>query len=193
MKVLSRTWPLLSLALVGVLDTVIAAVRPPLLLHGVLDEIAHVATTALLILAIPHAPHERVRAFLGTALAATVLIDADHLPLQLFGDSSLTDGTPRPYIHSVSTVLLLLVLAGTLRGDRPRAFVLACAAGVGLHLVRDVGTAPIALFWPFWWGAVQVPYGVYLLVLVAAGVVCTIRGTGLSRGGPRDQQRPDPR
>jgi inner membrane protein len=179
----ARAWPLLAVAVVASLDIVVTAVGPPLLLLGVLDEIAHVLTTAVLLLACRRTRYDRVRVSLGAALAGTVLIDADHIPLQLFGDSSLTQGTPRPYSHSVSSVLLLLLLARVVRDERARGLLTGCAAGIGLHLVRDVGTAPVALAWPFWWGGVQVPYAAYLLVLVAAGLACTIRGTGLSRRG----------
>jgi hypothetical protein len=189
-RALARGRPLLAVALVAALDGVVAAVRPPLLLTGVLDEIGHVLSTAVLLLAGRRTLGDRMGVATGTALVATVLIDVDHVPRELFGNPFLTKGTPRPYPHSVATVVLLAALALSVRRERTRRIVMSCAAGVGFHLVRDVGTAPVALAWPFWWGGLRVPHALYLLVLLAAGLLCTVGGGGVRPGGTVEP-RPD--
>ena len=82
------------------------------------------------------------------ALLASVLIDVDHIPGQ-FGSTWLTDGTPRPYGHSLLTVAAILLLA--LLWRRPRIMLLCIALGVSCHLWRDLAEpagSAVSLFWP---------------------------------------------
>jgi hypothetical protein len=108
-------------------------------------------------------------------LAFSVLIDADHLPLE-FGSSVLTAGTPRPYFHALWIIVALIVAMVVTRYWSQRAktpapsttvYILAGAAwGVSTHFLRDVATAPISLWWPVTKAAVEVPYWWYVLALL---------------------------
>jgi hypothetical protein len=104
-----------------------------------------------------------------------VLVDLDHLPLEL-GSAVLTAGTPRPYTHALWVLVLLTVAAAAARRRRQvsgsaRARTVAgiaagAAWGVAAHFLRDVGTAPIALWWPVSSASVQVPGYWYLAALL---------------------------
>jgi hypothetical protein len=153
--------------------------------RALVDEPCHLATALVVLGAIT-----RVRGYLPTPwfawtmLASSVLIDADHLPLE-FGSSLLTAGTPRPYTHALWVVALLALLAVTARRWDRRARtpisgavmgILAGAAwGVSAHFLRDIATAPMSLWWPVSDVAVQVPYGWYLGALVVIVAVPPVR------------------
>ncbi|GMA86757.1 hypothetical protein GCM10025868_20070 [Angustibacter aerolatus] len=162
----------LLLALIVLLDLVIRTADPDYAVLGVLDEPAHLATGALLALAVSTRTGPWSRSAWLTVLAAACLIDADHVPAAL-GSNVLTHGTPRPYTHSLTTVAVLLLLALAARALRRRhvsALLAVAALGVGGHLLRDLGTAPVALFWPVSDAGVTLPYAGYLAVLVAAAL-----------------------
>jgi membrane-bound metal-dependent hydrolase YbcI (DUF457 family) len=150
-------------AVVLAIDHVLETHRPSRAAEGLLDELAHVAT-ALALLA-PLAPHAGRAATLG-ALAGAVLLDADHVPGEL-GLRWLTDGMGRPYPH---TLLSALVLVGIGIGDgrRWRRFAWPIAAGLTTHLLRDLATGGVPLFWPLSRHTVRLPYGVYAALLGAA-------------------------
>jgi inner membrane protein len=108
-------------------------------------------------------------------LAWSVLTDIDHLP-QEFGASVLTEGTPRPYLHAL-WVLVLLILAilaarywsrhGKAPAAMPTTQILAGTAwGIAAHFLRDVATAPMSLWWPVTKASVQEPYWWYVLELL---------------------------
>ncbi len=85
---------------------------------------------------------------LVSVLLASVLIDVDHIPGQ-FGYTWLTDGTPRPYAHSLLAIAVVLVVAMLWR--RQRRVLLCMALGVSCHLWRDLGEpagSAVSLFWP---------------------------------------------
>src|SRR5581483_11130565 len=85
---------------------------------ALLDEPAHLATALLLLAAFGLGP---LRRYAVAVALGTVLIDLDHLPAYL-GSDVLTQGTPRPYTHSLTTVLAVLALAAILRsGARHQA------------------------------------------------------------------------
>lgn len=48
------------------------------------------------------------RTFVGAVLVSSVLIDADHIPDRL-GIDWLSSGTPRPYTHSLLTIVVFLI------------------------------------------------------------------------------------
>lgn len=106
--------------------------RSPVL--GLFDEIGHLATAWVLLLApLPTAGDPRPWALLGA-----VLMDVDHIPLYVWGVES-----PTPSLAVVLVSLALSRLGGRLR----RPFT-GLALGVVLHLVRDVVTVPGApLLW----------------------------------------------
>lgn len=152
---------------------VIFAVHPvltsgplPLWLIGIVDEVGHVATAAILVAAWPV---RLGRPLVLVALASSVAIDADHA-LQYLGTDVLTEGTVRPYPHSLATPVLALAAAAALRGT-PRSIALGVTAGVLAHLFRDLATGPgVPLLWPVSDAAVRIPWPVYggaMVVLTA--------------------------
>jgi inner membrane protein len=134
--------------------------------RGVLDEPAHLLTAAIVLSALPWPVRTRIWWW---ALAGSVLIDLDHVPLYTFApDFSVAGG--RPPTHSLATVLALLAIAAATPRVR-RAFV-GLATGICLHLIRDVATGPGApLLWPLSDSAVRLPYPLYLTLLGAAAAV----------------------
>lgn len=168
-----------SLALAGacvLVDLVIPWHGAGFTLRGVFDEPCHLVTALVILGAITRirgtAPDPK---FGWSMLACSVLIDVDHLPLE-FGSPAVTAGTPRPYTHALWVVAVVIAAAVAAR-HRPRkspgksaasslVLVLAGAAwGVSAHFLRDVATAPIALWWPVTSAAVQVPYWWFVLAL----------------------------
>ena len=69
-----------------------------------MDEPAHLATGLVFVLALLTLARSRRAplSFLAAAVVASVAIDLDHLP-GLLGWHGLTQGTPRPYTHSLAT------------------------------------------------------------------------------------------
>ncbi len=127
---------------------------------GPLDEAAHLLTTLLVLWAFG----SRLRRFLVPALIASVAIDIDHIPGQL-GSEWLTAGTPRPYTHSLLTIVIVLGVALIWR--RRRTLWLGVAIGLALHFGRDMGEggAGVSLLWPFSRHGFQYPHGYYLAVM----------------------------
>jgi inner membrane protein len=165
--------PLAALALVVLLDAVSDATDPPLPVLGLLDEPAHLATAWIFLATFLSV---RARRLLPWALAGSVLIDLDHVPLYLWNALAAAPGA-RPVTHSLLTVAVLAV-AGAVAGPRSRLRVplLGLALGVALHLVRDLGTGPgVPLLWPAGPAKVLVPYAAYLLVLAGVAVAATMR------------------
>jgi membrane-bound metal-dependent hydrolase YbcI (DUF457 family) len=150
-------------AVVLAIDHVLETYRPSRAAEGLLDELAHVAT-ALALLA-PLAPHAGRAATLG-ALAGAVLLDADHVPGEL-GLRWLTSGSGRPYPHTIVSALVLVAI-GSGDGRRWRRFAWPVAAGLTTHLLRDLATGGVGLFWPLSRRNVRLPYLVYAALLGAA-------------------------
>lgn len=141
-----------------------------ILLSGMLDETAHVLTTLIVLWALGGPLWDRM---LYPALVASVAIDLDHIPQELCY-FFLTEGTPRPYTHSLLTIAA--VLAGALLWRRRRDLLLGIAVGVTLHLWRDMAEprSGVALLWPLSDGSFSISQYVYL-ALMAAALVCGIR------------------
>jgi inner membrane protein len=158
-------------AAICVLDTVQQARSWAVPVTGLLDEPAHLLTAWVVLAALRFGG---LRGWLPWILAGSVVIDVDHLPLYLSAAEVAAPGG-RPYSHSLATLAVLALLATCARG-RARSALLGLATGVMLHLVRDVATGPGApLLWPLRQASVEVPYGAYLVVLVAAAAVATVR------------------
>jgi inner membrane protein len=153
--------------------------------RAVIDEPCAVATALILLGAITRFRGAPPDPKLGWSLLAwSVLIDIDHLP-QEFGTSVLTEGTPRPYLHAL-WVLVLLILATVAARYWSQSVktpatvattqILAGAAwGITAHFLRDVATAPMSLWWPVTKTAVQQPYWWYVLELLAIVAVPPVR------------------
>jgi inner membrane protein len=192
----SRRTPRLAAVLAIVLiDSFIWWSPIPRPVFGALDELGHLTTAALLLSAWRPLPAFRWR-FLAATLAASVLIDIDHIPSEVFHSEVLTAGTYRPYGH---TLLVILVIAGLSRvlPARWRPIAAGIAAGFCLHLVRDLATGGASLLWPVGDWTVWYPYPGYLALLVFAalrpagqpargGGGDTISGTGTGPGTGTD-------
>jgi inner membrane protein len=165
--------PALLVMLVFTCDHVLGSLRSVLLI-GAVDEPAHLATACLVLVAAQRL--EWLRAHpkeIGIVLASAVLIDLDHIPLYAGLPHVALGG--RPYSHSLLTVAALLLISAVMPSGR-RRWVVAMAAGLGLHLVRDVATGPgVLLVWPISADEVLVPYPAYLTLCLALAVVGTVR------------------
>ncbi len=173
--------PAAALAVLVVLVVVvegILALEPPTLVLGAADWTGHLATTAILLAAIPrHLPPALVA---GAFLA--ILIDLDHLP-DLLGGEGITHKTPRPVSHSLATVLAFGGIAAAVRAGAPRYgdLALGVVIGVAMHLLRDVFTGPgLALFWPLP-GVVEGPFLAYLAGLILIAVYAARRPRPVQR------------
>lgn len=91
---------------------------------------------------------------------------------QYLGHDFLTVGTPRPYAHSLLTVLVLVALALAFR--RRRVLFTGLALGVVLHFFRDLAEgngSGVALLWPLSDHGYSYPHATYLALLGAAVAV----------------------
>jgi inner membrane protein len=148
--------PLLLAGVALVFDALNRQVEFGLLSTGPLDEVAHLATAALGLMALAcfvAAP----RRFYVAALVASVAIDLDHIPLYL---GLLGDDGQRPVTHSLATVVVFAVAAAVSR--RHRAVLAGVATGLVLHFARDIAEGPpgVRMLWPldgrawtasYWW------------------------------------------
>jgi inner membrane protein len=136
---------------------------------GPLDELAHGLSTMLVVWAL--GPRIAGR-FLVPALIASVAIDADHIPGRL-GANFLTAGTPRPYTHSVLTVVVVFALAALCRTTARRRILLGMSLGLVIHFWRDLsesGTG-VPLLWPFTDAGASLPHWTYVVAMVAVVVI----------------------
>ena len=154
-----RRGPALGLVLaVALADLAFGGRDLPFVLRALTDEPLHLLTAVIALGAFgrwrgrPPGPAATV-----AALAASVLIDVDHLPLE-FGSAAWTTGTPRPYSHALWVVVVIAAVAFTARrrhrarggtGAATLASIAGGAAfGVCAHFLRDLATASVALLWP---------------------------------------------
>ena len=137
-----------------------------------LDWTDHLLTTLFIAWALrPLIDRRRILA----ALIMSVIIDVDHIPGYL-GSHVLSGGTPRPYTHSLTTVVVLLAIAIFRRDSRGWAS--GAALGVLSHLWRDLaepsGTG-VSLFWPVSNQAITTPAALYLGSIVVLAAIALIR------------------
>jgi inner membrane protein len=159
-------------AVVAADDAFIARVDLPVPLLGPADWVGHLATTGVALLAMAPRPWRRHARMLATVAVASVAIDVDHIPLYLHLVSGVDGG--RPVTHSLVTPALLV--AAGLAWPRRRRLLLAAAAGVGLHFVRDIATGPgLSLLAPFSDARTLLPWASYAAVLVALVAVVALR------------------
>ena len=201
--VAQRTVSLALVIAIVIADVTIAWHGFGFVTKALVDEPCHLATALVILGAIT-----RVRgtppkpAFGWTMLACSVLIDLDHLPAE-FGSSILTAGTARPYTHALWVVVVLIAGAVVARrwpqrnvtpGAATTALILGGAAwGVSAHLLRDVATAPISLWWPVTTAAVEIPYWCYVLALLVVIAIPPARSgsaDGTAADMPGDQAIP---
>jgi inner membrane protein len=177
-----RLLTVLALATVVLLDAVLAAEHRPVVIEGLLDEPAHLLTAWLLLAALLPERHRRLRPW---ALLGAVAIDLDHVPLYLWGVGTATlEG--RPVTHSLTFVLVLLILARVLA--RWRLPLVGLALGVCLHLVRDLATGPgVALAWPATNVSVLAPFVGYQVLLVLATAAAVLRPSRTPSERPEPQ------
>lgn len=152
---------------------------------GPLDEIAHLMTTLLVLWMLGPRVCER---FLVPALIASVAIDFDHVPGRL-GIEWLTKGTPRPYTHSLLTVVVVLAVALVWR--RRRRLLIGVAIGLVIHFWRDMGElgSGVSLLWRLSYRAFEYPHWTYLIAMAAVVLVdvsiCSRRSARFDRVSPR--------
>ena len=162
------------LGLVIAIDHVLARMSFDVIRTGFLDETAHLATAALVLLAVGHTRGGLDRAFVVVVLVSACAIDVDHVPSYVdLGGLGATSG--RPVTHSLLLPLVLAAVAAAAPARWRRAL-LAAALGVALHLFRDVASAPgIPGLWPLVSQDVRLPYSVYLGTLAVVTFVATPR------------------
>lgn len=154
-----------------------------LAIHGAADETAHVLTALLwgslaLSAGLP--------VLLPVVALGGMFPDLDHIPMILVGMTSLP-GSSRSVLHTLLVILIFLALAGMHR--RWRWVWGSLALGVASHLVRDMATGTVILFWPLSGHPFTIPYLAYMGTLA----VCVALPTFAPRHArtPR-QARPKP-
>lgn len=159
--------------MIAVADLLIWRWKAPYAMEALLDESAHAATGLLALTAFGVVFDASV---VGSVLAGSLLIDLDHLP-HVFGSQILEHGVPRPYTHSVGTVVLLIVV-GLLLAGRTRTLTLVAMLALVLHLFRDAaepGGPGVSLAWPLSDHAFAVRYVWYAALMVAFAAVALIQ------------------
>jgi hypothetical protein len=159
----------LAVAAILALDAWIWRVPVPRWALGAGDETAHLITAALALSAWYSIRRTRPpREFLASALVFAVLIDTDHVPGEIFHNEVISRGTYRPYGHTLLVVAALVVAAALAPKGRARHAMRGIGVGVALHLLRDLPTGGIPMFWPIVDQTVRYPYYMYIAMLLVA-------------------------
>ena len=185
-------WPAPGLVVVVLLADVLLHRLPwHVLSGGLIDWTGHLATSGTVLLAAGRLGVRLSERTVLVALASSVLIDLDHIGLYA-GVPHVAAAGGRPFTHSLATLLVLLAAAALTR----RRVLLAVAAGVSMHLLRDVATGGgIPLLWPAD-VVVQAPYPAYVLLLVVLAAVAATPArlpVAASRASIRAAAGPDQR
>jgi inner membrane protein len=174
---LIRLWavPILLAGVALAFDAANSRVPFSVLASGALDEVAHLVTGALGLLALAcfiDAP----RRYYVAGLIASVAIDLDHIPLYL----GLGNPDQRPVTHSLTSVLVIVAAAALSR--RHRAVFAGAATGLLIHFARDIAEGPpgVRMLWPLqntawtatsrWFLAMIIAFTVVRLVLTTVGI-----------------------
>lgn len=136
-------------------------------LHGLADEIGHILTATIWLLAARSLGLD-LRVVPG--MIAAVVIDIDHAP-DILGLFSPPEGTSRPVTHAIWIVLL--ALSGAMIDRRRRAVWLGIAVGLVSHLARDLATGTVLLWWPVLDQRVSAPYPTYILFTAALAALAS--------------------
>ena len=183
--------PLLLAGVALAFDALNRRVPFGLLSTGPLDEVAHLATAALglsVLACLADVPHR----FYVAALAASVAIDLDHIPLYL---GLLGDDGQRPVTHSLGTIVLFAIAAAL--SHLHRAVLAGVATGLVFHFARDIAEGPpgVRLLWPLDGRPWTASYGWFLGMIAALTAARLIlAGAGIPHARVRMfQQRPSAR
>jgi membrane-bound metal-dependent hydrolase YbcI (DUF457 family) len=139
---------------------------------GPLDETAHLLTGALVLAALRDIAD---RPFAAGLLAASVLVDVDHVPGEL-GLDWITRGTARPYTHSLLTLAVVGVAAFAWRSRR--RLLLGVVLGIAFHFLRDTSESAgsgVSLLWPASYHSYTEPHWIYLTIVAAVLAVALAR------------------
>ena len=171
-----RAYPMLLAGVALGFDAADRRVQFDVVSTGPLDEVAHLATGALGLLALA-CLIDVPRRFYVAGLIASVAIDLDHIPLYL---GLLGDKNQRPVTHSLLTVLVVAGAAAISR--RHRAVLAGVVTGLVIHFARDIAEGPpgVRMLWPlqdtawtasFWWFlGMIIAFTAVRLVLASAGI-----------------------
>ena len=177
---LIRLWavPILLAGVALAFDAADRRIAFSVLASGPIDEVAHLATGALGLLALScfiDAP----RRFYVAGLIASVAIDLDHMPLYL----GLGNPDQRPVTHSLATVFVIVMAAALSR--RHRAVLVGAATGLVIHFARDIAEGPpgVRMLWPLsntawtasfrWFLGMIITFTVVRLLLATVGIPAT--------------------
>jgi inner membrane protein len=154
---------LACLATVAAADWTIRRRRPRWIVVGLLDEPAHLATAALVLVNLRPRSPEWAAGF----MAGGSLPDLDHVPLALSRIHPSVDD-PRPVTHCLLAVAPMFAAARLAPAGLARDALEGAGAGALAHFARDlaVGTG-VALFQPLSGRHFKVPYPLYLAALAA--------------------------
>jgi inner membrane protein len=171
------TGPLLLAGVALAFDAADRRVPFTFLATGPIDEVAHLATGGLGLLALACFIDAPCR-FYVAGLIASVAIDLDHIAdyLGLLGSQQ-----GRPVTHSLSTVVVVVAAAAASR--RHRAVLAGAATGLLIHFARDITEGPpgVRMLWPLqntawsassyrWFLGMIIAFTAVRLVLVTAGI-----------------------
>ena len=160
-----RALALGCLATIAVADWTIRRRRPRWILVGLLDEPAHLATGALVLVNL----EPRSGRWSASFMAGAALPDLDHVPLALSRVHPDVDD-PRPVTHCLLAIGPLALVALSTSGPA-REYAAGAATGALAHFARDlaVGTG-VALLRPLDPRSLRVPYPAYAAAMVALAV-----------------------
>ena len=187
---LIRLWtvPVLLAGVALAFDAADRRVPFSILASGALDEVAHLVTGALGLLALS-CLIDVPRRFYAAGLIASVAIDLDHIPLYL----GVGNPYQRPVTHSLATVAVVLAAAAASR--RHRAVLAGVAAGLLIHFARDIAEGPpgVRMLWPLqdtaWTASAR---WFWVMIIVFTAVRLTLGTLGVPRPRIRLFQEPVP-
>jgi membrane-bound metal-dependent hydrolase YbcI (DUF457 family) len=147
-------------------DALLEAMSLSVALRALLDELSHVGTVYIVLVRLRLCPS---RSFVQGAMLGATLIDLDHVPMAMRRRGDLT-GQPRPRLHSLLPLLAIGAYSRWLAERRGCTF-RGAAFGFVTHLMRDMATGGVPLFWPLSARTVRMPYRIYAAALLCSGTV----------------------